>query len=246
MPACMTYLMSGLNEKHHLKHFGRLQLGLFLKGAGLSLNEALTFWQQKFSKTTADDFKKKYDYNIRHNYGRLGKQVDYVPMSCQKIIQVQPLSDEYHGCPYKTLESKKLKALLKLSYNISDEDFLDIEQKKKEKQYQVNIKQSTFNISDFINLSILKFSWLAEKYSKLKITKKIENLKTMLVFMKKLVIIPMLISNNLFVCMNLNVLQSLKIIIIKINQRVIIMLLLHKNLIFAKIMKWIQNFEIIL
>ena len=37
MPPCMAYLVEGLNDKGHLKHFGRLQLGLFLKGAGLSL-----------------------------------------------------------------------------------------------------------------------------------------------------------------------------------------------------------------
>ncbi|KAL4479828.1 hypothetical protein ABPG74_020344 [Tetrahymena malaccensis] len=141
MPACMTYLMYGLNQKLHLKHFGRLQLGLFLKGAGLSLNEALTFWQKKFSKTSADDFKKKYDYNIRHNYGRLGKQLDYTPMSCQKIIGYQPLKDEFHGCPYKTMESSQLKDFLKLSYNMTDEQFVQVNIFKNQKQYQLACKE---------------------------------------------------------------------------------------------------------
>jgi len=44
MPACMHYLVEGLNKNNHLRHLGRLQLGLFLKGAGLNLHEALVFW----------------------------------------------------------------------------------------------------------------------------------------------------------------------------------------------------------
>lgn len=74
MPLCMAFPMDGLNEKGHLRHFGRLQLGLFLKGAGLNLQEAIAFWANRFSKTTnAEDFRKKYEYNIKHNYGKLGK-----------------------------------------------------------------------------------------------------------------------------------------------------------------------------
>ena len=40
-PLCMKQLYDGLKKDHHLKHFGRLQLGLFLKGTGLSLRDSI-------------------------------------------------------------------------------------------------------------------------------------------------------------------------------------------------------------
>ncbi|EGR32312.1 hypothetical protein IMG5_088440 [Ichthyophthirius multifiliis] len=148
MPPCMTYLIQGLNDNHHLKHFGRLQLGLFLKGAGLSLNEALHFWRQKFSKFTEDQFKKNYEYNIKHNYGKQGKHTDYTPMSCQKILSYNPLSDEYHGCPFKVMETNKLKNWLKIYYKINDNQYYDIEKFKKLKTFK---QYFFFNIILFIN-----------------------------------------------------------------------------------------------
>lgn len=44
-PPCMKALFTALRNKHHLKHFGRLQLGLFLKGLNLTMDEAYTFWK---------------------------------------------------------------------------------------------------------------------------------------------------------------------------------------------------------
>lgn len=73
-PPCMKNLHSALIKNSHLKHWGRLQLGLYLKGMGLSVEESTTFWRQKFSKKTdGDKFEKQYAYNIRHMYGR-GKE----------------------------------------------------------------------------------------------------------------------------------------------------------------------------
>ncbi|XP_039124115.1 probable DNA primase large subunit [Dioscorea cayenensis subsp. rotundata] len=49
-PPCMRHLFEKLREDHHLKHGGRMQLSLFLKGVGLKLEDALTFWKAEFSQ----------------------------------------------------------------------------------------------------------------------------------------------------------------------------------------------------
>eukprot|EP00850_Spirogloea_muscicola_P007414 SM000037S13549 [mRNA] locus=s37:576175:577456:- [translate_table: standard] len=43
-----------LKEDHHLKHGGRQQLGLFLKGIGLTLDDALRFWRSEMCKRVSD------------------------------------------------------------------------------------------------------------------------------------------------------------------------------------------------
>jgi len=98
-PLCMQNMHAGLREKHRLKHTGRLQYGLFLKGVGLPLEEALVFWQREFTKgMSPEDFVKKYAYNIRYNYGKEGKRTDFTPYSCVKVIlSPPPGSDEVHG-----------------------------------------------------------------------------------------------------------------------------------------------------
>ena len=45
MPLCMSRLHGALKTEHKLKHWGRLQFGLFLKGAGLSLEDHVAFLQ---------------------------------------------------------------------------------------------------------------------------------------------------------------------------------------------------------
>ena len=50
MPLCMRNLAQKLKEVHHLRHAGRIQYGLFLKGIGLGLEEALVYWAGEFSK----------------------------------------------------------------------------------------------------------------------------------------------------------------------------------------------------
>ncbi len=93
-PMCMRNLHENLKRNHHLKHFGRLQYGLFLKVGsmchrkkasynfctqvlGLSVEEALTFWRRSFSGFTDDQFNKHYKYNIRHSYGLEGRRANY-------------------------------------------------------------------------------------------------------------------------------------------------------------------------
>lgn len=46
----MRNLHEALKTNHHLRHYGRLQYLLFLKGIGLPLEESLKFWRNEFSK----------------------------------------------------------------------------------------------------------------------------------------------------------------------------------------------------
>lgn len=78
MPLCMRQAHNGLNKDHKLKYDARRQYGLFLKAAGLPMEESLLFFQNAFTKLiTSDDFNKNYAYNIRHMYGKEGKRQSY-------------------------------------------------------------------------------------------------------------------------------------------------------------------------
>ena len=112
-PLCMQTLYSGLKADNHLKHSGRMQFGLFLKGIGLSLADALAFWKQSFArKTPPEKFDKEYAYNIRHNYGKEGKRMTYTPYSCIKIIN--GVGDGHAGCPFKNWDDSSIRAKMRL------------------------------------------------------------------------------------------------------------------------------------
>ncbi|ETE73493.1 hypothetical protein L345_00670, partial [Ophiophagus hannah] len=119
-PLCMRQLHKALRDNHHLRHGGRMQYGLFLKGIGLTLEQALQFWKSEFirGKVDADKFDKGYAYSIRHNYGKEGKRTDYTPYSCMKIILSNlPGQGDYHGCPFHHSDPELLKQKLQ-SYKI--------------------------------------------------------------------------------------------------------------------------------
>ncbi|CAO0803387.1 unnamed protein product [Mucor circinelloides] len=136
-PLCMRNLHDSLRADKHLKHGGRLQYGLFLKGIGLSVEEAMIFWRQAFANITDDKFQKEYAYNIRYNYGLEGKRVNYSPYSCSKIITSNPPSTgENHGCPFRHFSSGNLEARLRKD-NISAAHIDEILELVRNKHYQV-------------------------------------------------------------------------------------------------------------
>ena len=120
-PLCMRNLHQNLRKNSHLKHFGRLQYTLFLKGIGLTLEDCLIFWRQAFKLITDDTFNKEYRYNVRHAYGDVGGDAirrgrGYSPFSCQKILTEHPPgAGESHGCPYRHFSVDNLVTLLQAS-----------------------------------------------------------------------------------------------------------------------------------
>ena len=115
MPLCMRRLHAGLTQHRKLKHRGRLQYGLFLKGAGMTPEEHLRFFEREFTRVMSrDQFRRQYAYSIRHLHGKEGRRVGGTPYSCQKIILGDPPRSavEHHGCPYKHCGDDSLRALL--------------------------------------------------------------------------------------------------------------------------------------
>lgn len=138
-PLCMQNLHRSFRRDAHLKHFGRLQYTLFLKGIGLNLEECLVFWRSMFSKITDDTFNKEYRYNVRHAYGDVGgdsnrRGTGYSPFSCQKILTEHPPGPgEAHGCPYRHFSIDNLTALLQ-QVGVKDQEVLRGVKEDKEKQ----------------------------------------------------------------------------------------------------------------
>lgn len=112
-PLCMQNMYAALRESGHLKHDGRMQFGLFLKGVGLPLEEAVKFWRMMMAQTApGEKFDKEYLYNVRHNYGKEGKRKDYTPYSCSRVINAVPGVGQVHGCPYRTFAPEALRTAL--------------------------------------------------------------------------------------------------------------------------------------
>ncbi|KAI1627586.1 DNA primase large subunit [Exophiala viscosa] len=139
-PLCMKHLHTTLRKNSHLKHFGRLQYTLFLKGIGLTLEDCLLFWRQSFKLITDDQFNKGYRYNVRHAYGDVGGDVNrrgrgYAPYSCQKILTEHPPgTGEAHGCPYRHFSVDNLTSMLQAT-GVHDREVLrgvkeDVEKKR--------------------------------------------------------------------------------------------------------------------
>ncbi|CAG0915717.1 unnamed protein product [Notodromas monacha] len=149
-PLCMKHLYDILKTQHHLKHFSRIQLNLFFKGIGLSLEDSLQLFRTEFAKgkTEPEKFEKKYAYSFRHGYGKEGKRADYRPFSCMKIIQQHPGAQETHGCPFAHFDVTSLRAKLK-ALKISEPAIQDVLDTKRENHHQIacgKVFQYTHNL----------------------------------------------------------------------------------------------------
>lgn len=138
MPLCAKNMHKNLKHEHKLKHWARMQYGLFLKAAGLNMEDSLVFWETHFSKVmNHDQFVKGYSYNIRHMYGKEGARKDYTPPSCYKIIMgTPPDPGAHHGCPYRHMSDSQLAGLLN-GLKLGGSDVKDIVGVAKSGNYQL-------------------------------------------------------------------------------------------------------------
>ncbi|MCL4163175.1 UNVERIFIED_CONTAM: hypothetical protein GTU68_019629, partial [Idotea baltica] len=142
-PPCMQHLHQALRRDNHLKHHGRLQYGLFLKGIGLSLEESMKFWRAAFQpKVDANKFDKQYAYNVRYNYGKEGKRVNMSPYSCMRIITTNmPGPGDSHGCPFRHTESDLLRQRLQSAKQLSPASLNRIIDLSENHQYQLACRE---------------------------------------------------------------------------------------------------------
>lgn len=125
-PPCMKMCHDSLRSTHHLKYHGRLQLGLFLKGIGVTLEDSLRFWREEFSKTMEPDkFDKSYAYGVRYNYGKEGSRTNWTPFSCMKVINTAASPQDVCGCPFKLWDPVEMRTKL-ISYGLNAVNVQDV------------------------------------------------------------------------------------------------------------------------
>ncbi|XP_014209798.1 DNA primase large subunit-like [Copidosoma floridanum] len=128
-PPCMEHLHLLLRRKHRLSHYARLYYTLFLKECGMSLEEAIAYWKNEYSKPHKCDSvcihnwhkdAKKFIYSIRHMYGLEGVKKNYSTPSCSFFCEEVPSTNYEGGCPFKNFDTDSLKSLLSNSMTESD------------------------------------------------------------------------------------------------------------------------------
>lgn len=126
-PPCMRNMHEALRKEHHLRHYGRMEYGLFLKGIGLTLDDALRFFRDEFiQKVTPERFAREYAYNIRYNYGKEGKKTSFSAFGCSKIINDNaPGPGDTHGCPFRHFDATNLKQML-FRFGIDDHNSSEV------------------------------------------------------------------------------------------------------------------------
>ena len=76
------------------------------------MDESIHFFLSEYRQgmADADVQRKRYDYSIRHLYGKEGSRIDRNPFGCDAII-----AD--YDCPYKTSDDNALRNVLEVRYS---------------------------------------------------------------------------------------------------------------------------------
>ena len=140
-PLCMWNpynKITSRTERTHLKYFARMQLNLFLKGIGVTLEQVLVFWKREFmiGGMSGEKFEREYAYNFKHQYGEAGSRIKYKPFCCQQLIHSSPDTSGTAGCAYKHYRPADLQNALN-GMRLKTEVVTAVMNKAKEGQYQL-------------------------------------------------------------------------------------------------------------
>lgn len=117
-PLCMWEMYRAFKREKHLKHMGRLQLILFIRGLGFKAEEVIQFFKKLVSRGPSSKKLKEYEYSIKHAYGLIGSKTEYSGFGCPKIIaNSRPSKGDVHGCPYNYYGEDQLRKLLMSKLN---------------------------------------------------------------------------------------------------------------------------------
>uniref|UniRef100_A0AC35THE7 DNA primase large subunit n=1 Tax=Rhabditophanes sp. KR3021 TaxID=114890 RepID=A0AC35THE7_9BILA len=136
-PPCMRRIQRKLVVEGHLKYGARIQYTPFLQALGMTLDNALIYFRGSFAKTTSfKDFEKKYEYSIKHVYGKEGHGRVMNPFSCSKIITSASGAGDCNGCPFQNTDKKDMDDLLD-SWGLTREQSFKVKAQVTSRQYQI-------------------------------------------------------------------------------------------------------------
>ena len=106
LPLCMQTIHRKLRDTHHLKYLDRFPYTLFIKDAGMSLAQAVKLILDEFrldpNMSENHIRKKRYEYNIRHIYGKEGRRIAATSLSCKDLM-------DRDKCSFKLLSEVDLR-----------------------------------------------------------------------------------------------------------------------------------------
>lgn len=114
-PSCMRVVDLEISKGMELERSELLQMGFFLREAGMSLNDYLRYWYLRHPKNADKSWEEFLGshwgrYELPHHYGEVGGGKKYSSMACQKI-QGEGI------CPFKDWSFEKIEAFLKSYLN---------------------------------------------------------------------------------------------------------------------------------
>jgi DNA primase large subunit len=120
-PPCIQELIGILKSEGHLAHMENWQLGIFLKKAGMTVEEQQRFWYENSVDNIGisfEQFKQRVNYQIKHMYGQVGGGIDYSPPSCTKCV------DSYY-CYWAHKKPDKIIEDIKMRFEDKEKNVLD-------------------------------------------------------------------------------------------------------------------------